>query len=410
MNDVCILFPGENVEYIGMGKSLYDNFSEARKIFNTANRILGYKLSDIIFYGSNEALSDQTVLQPAILTTSFAYYNVLKKNFGISAKYFFGYGLGEITALVCAGVISFSDAVDLVYKRGNILNKEVEKHKMLNLQLTLKNSFDIFDWIEHFAKDMEIIVTGYISECCYRVCVPFEKKRDVMRILKENNVEVKILKSNLPLNCYKLREASNKFQHVLWGLKTKRSSKINKVISGVDGKVYNDKMEIAQKLTYGMSKPIEFHKVIQQLFLDGNVKLLDVGPSSMFADLIKDKQRGKVNLTQLDLQDNSYYCLSIFKEKKLFNKKFLLGKMNAVALSIENKCYDDNEYKAGVIVPYSRMKQRYYDLIKNKVEPEEQDIINSKEDLITIMRTKGLNENEINLRLKMIEDETLLSL
>ena len=410
MNDICILFPGEGAEYIGMGKSLYDNYPEARKIFDIANRTLGYKLSDIIFYGSNESLSDQRVLQPAILTTSFAYYNVLKKKFDISAKYFFGYGLGEITALVCAGVISFPDAVDLVFKRGNILNQEGEKDYMLNLQLTQKNSFDIFEWIELFAKDMEMIVTGYISERCYRVCVPFEKKRDVMQMLKENNVEVKILKSNLPLNCYKLQEASQKFQHELWGLKMNRSSGIKQVVSGINGKVYNDKLEIARNLADGMSKPVHFDKVIQQISLDGKVKLLDVGPSSMFADLIKDMQMDKINLTQLDLQDNAYYCLSIFKEKKLFNKKFLLGKMNAVALSIENKCHDDNEYKAGVIVPYSRMKQRYSDLIIDKSEPEEQDIINSKKDLIMIMRTKGLNENEIDLRLKMIENETLLSL
>ncbi|NLK94158.1 MAG: ACP S-malonyltransferase [Clostridiales bacterium] len=67
MNDICILFPGEGVEYIGMRKSLYDNYPEARKIFDIANRTLGYKLSDIIFYGSNESLSDQRVLQPAIL-------------------------------------------------------------------------------------------------------------------------------------------------------------------------------------------------------------------------------------------------------------------------------------------------------------------------------------------------------
>ena len=116
------VFPGQGAQAVGMGKDLYENNADARAVFDEMDRVLGEKLSDIIFNGPIETLTLTANVQPAILATSIAMYRA--GNYP-TPDYVAGHSLGEYTALCAAGAISLADAIKLVRLRGESMQNAV---------------------------------------------------------------------------------------------------------------------------------------------------------------------------------------------------------------------------------------------------------------------------------------------
>ncbi len=123
MKRIILLFPGQGSQCAGMGKELTENFPEAKKVFEEADEVLGYSLSELCF-GDNPELHKTVHTQPAILTHSIAVWEVVKKT-DIEVIASAGHSLGEYSALCAAGVLSFSDAVKAVRKRGEFMQSAV---------------------------------------------------------------------------------------------------------------------------------------------------------------------------------------------------------------------------------------------------------------------------------------------
>jgi [acyl-carrier-protein] S-malonyltransferase len=124
MSGVVFLFPGQGSQYAGMGRELADSFPVARKVFEEADRVVGFSLSELCFSGPDDALKLTENTQPAILTVSVAAYHVLEQE-GLRPDYVAGHSLGEYSALVAAGALKFADAVRLVRKRGQYMQAAV---------------------------------------------------------------------------------------------------------------------------------------------------------------------------------------------------------------------------------------------------------------------------------------------
>lgn len=125
--EILAMFPGQGSQKVGMGKEFFDAREEAREMFERANQVLGFSLSQVCFEGPEEKLKQTAIAQPAILTVSSILYRLWKEN-GSSGKVIaaaLGHSLGEFTALVAAGAISFEDAVLLVHKRGTYMQEAV---------------------------------------------------------------------------------------------------------------------------------------------------------------------------------------------------------------------------------------------------------------------------------------------
>ena len=118
----AIVFPGQGSQYSGMGQDFYNNYEEARKVFDKASSCLGFSLTEKCFNGSEEELRQTHITQPAILTMSIAIFETLKKNF-TDYNGFAGHSLGEYTALYASGVLTLEDVLKLVQKRGECMSK-----------------------------------------------------------------------------------------------------------------------------------------------------------------------------------------------------------------------------------------------------------------------------------------------
>jgi [acyl-carrier-protein] S-malonyltransferase len=124
MGKVAFVFPGQASQYSGMGKELADKYPAARAVFNEADKALGFSISKLCFEGTEEDLKLTANTQPAILTCSVAVYRVLAER-GLTPDFVAGHSLGEYSALVAAGALKFSDAVQLVRKRGTYMQDAV---------------------------------------------------------------------------------------------------------------------------------------------------------------------------------------------------------------------------------------------------------------------------------------------
>ena len=118
------VFPGQGAQFVGMGKDLYENYSQAKKMFEKANEILGFRITDLMFSGTDEDLRQTKVTQPAIFLHSVILANVLGSNFQPDMTA--GHSLGEFSALVSAGALSFENGLILVSNRAGTMQKACE--------------------------------------------------------------------------------------------------------------------------------------------------------------------------------------------------------------------------------------------------------------------------------------------
>src|SRR3972149_457352 len=125
MKRIAFVFPGQGSQYVGMGKELCENFTIARQVFEEADDTLRFSISGLCFRGPEEALKLTENTQPALLTTSIAALRVLQSESGASPQFVAGHSLGEYSALVAAGAIAFTDAVQIVRLRGRFMQEAV---------------------------------------------------------------------------------------------------------------------------------------------------------------------------------------------------------------------------------------------------------------------------------------------
>ncbi len=125
MKGTAFIFPGQGSQYVGMGKEFYDHFRVAKEVFEEADDTLRFSISSLCFQGPEEELRMTENTQPAILTTSIATLKVLQTEKGINPQFTAGHSLGEYSALVASGALTFAEAVQTVRLRGKFMQEAV---------------------------------------------------------------------------------------------------------------------------------------------------------------------------------------------------------------------------------------------------------------------------------------------
>ena len=279
----AFLFPGQGAQIVGMGKDIYEKYEEARKVFDEASNISGIDVKKLCFEGPEDELNKTENTQLAIMVTSLAILEVLKSK-KIDAKIACGLSLGEYTALVYAGIISFEDGIKLIKKRGYYMGNLIPDSEYEMAAVIGLDSSKIEEICNELKENGKFVVPANYN-CSSQTVVSGEKEavEEAIEKLKSAGAKRVIpLKTSGPFHTEKLIEASKAFEKELENVNFNLDEEKVKVIKNIDGTYYNKNDNIKEILVKHIISPVRFDKAIK-LMSDENIdEYIEIGPRKNF--------------------------------------------------------------------------------------------------------------------------------
>ena len=279
---VGYLFAGQGSQYAGMGKDLWDYFPQSKAIFEKADEVLGFSISDLCFNGSPEELTKTSNCQPAIVTMSIACWQAyLSRNPRIDG-YMAGLSLGESSALVAAGALNFSDAVYLVWRRGQFMEEEAAKYpgKMLSvIGLDLVKVKEICAQVKAEVANIncpgQIVISGSAESITQAQILSKEKGAKLAVILEVSGAFHSSFMQGAALKLAKELEKIN------------ISSPKFPVICNVTGKPVLTASEIKQNLIQQVSASVLWEGSMKLILSSGVNSFIEFGPGKVLKGLMR---------------------------------------------------------------------------------------------------------------------------
>jgi [acyl-carrier-protein] S-malonyltransferase len=290
MAKFAYIFPGQGSQAVGMGKDLYHNFPSAKEVFEEANDALGFSLSEMCFAGDEADLQLTVNTQPAILTTSIAALRAMEAEGFPSPDYVAGHSLGEYSALVVAGAMSFSDAVKTVRKRGQYMQEAVPvgtgaMAAILGLDLqTVEN-------VCREAAENEVCSPANINSPAQIVIAGNESAVDrAIEILKERGAKRAIkLNVSAPFHCDLMLPAQEKLEQDL--AQIEYDDLRFPIIENVSAEENSSAERVKTALTEQVSKPVRWSPSIELLINNGVETFVEVGAGKVLSGLVRQINR-----------------------------------------------------------------------------------------------------------------------
>lgn len=280
------IFPGQGAQFPGMGKDLYEQSEQARELFEKANEILGFRITDVMFDGTEEDLKQTNVTQPAIFLHSVILAKVLGDDF--APEMVAGHSLGEFSALVAAGALSFDDGLRLVAARANAMQKACEIQPSTMAAILGLDDFTVED-ICHQLTDVvvpanyncpgQLVISGTIAgvdAACEKMTAAGAK-----RALKLN-VGGAFHSPLMELARVELEDAI---------LQTEFKEPICPVYQNIDAKPYTDVEHIKHNLIAQLTGPVRWTQTVMHMLDDGATSFTEVGPGKVLQGLVKKVNR-----------------------------------------------------------------------------------------------------------------------
>ncbi len=285
MGKIAFVFPGQASQYSGMGKQLYDNYTIAASLFKKADNVLPFSISELCFLGSEEELKLTEKTQPAILTVSVAVYKVLE-SLGIEPDCVAGHSLGEYSAIVAAGGMKFSDAVQVVHKRGKFMQEAVNVG-VGSMAALLGGSLEDIKKLCEEVRGSHVLTTANIN-CPGQVVISGHKEAVDMAIANAPKIGVKkavILPVSAPFHCDLMRPAQEKLKIELNKINI-RDLKIP-LIANYDAEFTTSSEDVREKLIKQVSSPVLWQDSVEKLISNGVDTFVEVGPKKVLSGMIK---------------------------------------------------------------------------------------------------------------------------
>ncbi|MCI6160158.1 MAG: ACP S-malonyltransferase [Prevotella sp.] len=280
----AFVFPGQGAQYVGMGKDLYDNNPLAKELFEKANDILGYRITDIMFAGTDEQLKQTKATQPAVFLHSVISAFCMEDNF--KPEMTAGHSLGEFSALVAAGALSFEDGLKLVYARAMAMQKACEA-----------------------TPSTMAAIIGIADEKVEEICAGINKEGNVVVAANYNCPGQLVISGNIDAvneACEKIKAAGAKralplkvggafHSPLMQPAKDELQAAIEKtsfaapkcpVYQNVDGKAHTEAADIKQNLIAQLTSPVRWTQCVQNMVAAGADSFTECGPGKALQGMI----------------------------------------------------------------------------------------------------------------------------
>ena len=272
------VFPGQGAQAVGMGKDLYDNVPEAKELFEKANDILGFRITDIMFAGTDDELKQTKVTQPAV----FLHSVIMAKALGVKPDAAAGHSLGEFSALVVAGALSFEDGLKLVSKRAMAMQAACEAQPG-----TMAAILGLEDHVvEEICASVDGIVVAanyncpgqlVISGAVEAVDAACEKAAGARRALR--------LPVGGAFHSPLMEPAKQELEKAI--SEAPFQTPVCPIYQNVDAKPYTDPAQIKANLIAQLTAPVRWTYIVKNMLADGVTEFTELGPGTVLQGLIR---------------------------------------------------------------------------------------------------------------------------
>lgn len=279
MDKKVYVFPGQGAQYSGMGKDLYEKSPEAKAMFERANEILGFRITDVMFEGTAEELKQTKVTQPAV----FLHSVILAKVLGVEPAAVAGHSLGEFSALVVSGALSFEDGLRLVSKRAMAMQRACEME-----QGTMAAVMRLSDeTIENICESVEGVVVAANYNCPGQLVISgaVDAVNEACTKLKEAGARrALVLPVGGAFHSPLMEPARLELAEAIEAASFREP--ICPIYQNVDAKPHTNPEEIKQNLIAQLTAPVRWTQIVENMVADGFTSYVELGPGSVLQGLI----------------------------------------------------------------------------------------------------------------------------
>ncbi|MDE6484883.1 MAG: ACP S-malonyltransferase [Duncaniella sp.] len=275
------VFPGQGAQFVGMGKDLYDNNPVAREMFEKANEILGFRITDIMFEGTDEDLKQTRVTQPAIFLHSVILAKTLGEDF--TPDMVAGHSLGEFSALTAAGALSFEDGLRLVSARAQAMQKACElKPSTMAAVLALPD-----EKVEEILSTVDGVVVCANYNCPGQIVISGEVEAidaACEKLLAAGAKRALKLKVGGAFHSPVMEPAREELAKAIEATEVHAPSV--PVYQNVDALPHTDPAEIKANLVAQLTAPVRWTQSVKNMVADGATEFIEVGPGKVLQGLV----------------------------------------------------------------------------------------------------------------------------
>lgn len=283
------IFPGQGAQFVGMGKDLYEKSETAKQLFEQANEILGFRITDIMFSGTDEELKQTNVTQPAIFLHSVILAKALGDDF--KPEMAAGHSLGEFSALVSCGAMTFEDGLRLVAARANAMQKACELQPSTMAAILGLDDFTVEDICQRVSDVVvpanyncpgQLVISGSIAgvdKACELLLAAGAKRA---------------LKLNVGGAFHSPLMESARVELEAAIVATDIKAPVCPVYQNIDAKPYTDPAQIKHNLIAQLTGAVRWTQTVHHMLQDGATSFTEVGPGNVLQGLVKKADRSAV--------------------------------------------------------------------------------------------------------------------
>lgn len=385
-----IMFSGQGSQYAGMGRSLAAKSAIARRIFDQASNILGYDLTAVMNETGSDRLEQTEYAQPAIFAYSYAWYQMLVEETFLAPAFGAGHSLGELTALACAEVLPFEEALRLIQKRGTCMQRATESG--FGRMAAIKGvHVSVIEEVCARLSDPERLVqiSNYNSADQTVISGESQQVQHAVDLLVKLGGTAYPLHVSAPFHTPYMNSANAEFTAALQHVNVANGSW--PVISNVDAQPYRDKKHVRAGLQSHMLHPVRWSESIACMLRQGVNVLIEIGPRAALRNTIR---QAYPHIRSFSVDHDYDEIIEILRDLQQQSRSTVTEACLSMAQLIPNRNSIMDEYTSGVVHACQQLTNRNLHMQQEGWHETEEERREALQLLQGILRTKKATEEE----------------